>query len=104
MIVEERIYTVHTGRLPEYVKLYDTEGRAIQWGHLGEPIGWFTTEIGPLNQAIHLWRYDSFEDRMSRRAAMLADPAWAAFFDKIKPLIVTQENKLLTPAPFSPIR
>ena len=104
MIVEERIYTVATGRLPDYVRLYDAEGRAIQWGHLGDPIGWFTTEIGPLNQAIHLWRYDSFEDRMSRRAAMLADPGWQSFFEKIKPLIVTQENTLLTPAPFSPVR
>lgn len=104
MIIDERTYTVITGMLPDYVRLYDEEGRAIQWGHLGEPIGWFTTEVGVLNQAVHLWRYESFEDRQTRRVAMLADPDWQVFFDKIKPMILKQENRLLVPTSFSPIR
>ena len=104
MIVDERTYTVVTGRLPDYVGLYDAEGKDIQWKHLGTPIGWFMTEVGTLNQAVHLWGYDSFEQRQERRAAMLADPDWQAFFAKIQPLILKQENRLLVPAPFSPIK
>lgn len=104
MIIDERTYTVVVGKLPDYLALYEAEGKDIQWGHLGTPIGWFTTEVGTLNQAVHLWGFESFEERMTRRTAMLADPAWKAFFAKIQPLLLKQENRLLTPAPFSPIR
>ena len=104
MIVDERTYTVVTGKVPDYVALYEAEGKDIQWKHLGTPIGWFITETGTLNQVVHLWAYDSFEQRAERRRAMLSDPEWAAFFAKIQPLILKQENRLLTPAPFSPIR
>ena len=104
MIVEERIYTVQVGKVPEYLRIYEAEGLAVQTRHLPRMVGYFSTEAGPLNQIIHLWAYDSFEQRVERRAAMMADPEWQAYLAKIRPLIVSQETKLLIPAPFSPIR
>ncbi len=104
MIVEERIYTLHPGKVPEYLRLYESEGLAIQTRILGRLIGYFTTEVGPLNQIIHMWGYDSLEERTRRRAELMADAGWKAFVVKLQPLILTMENKLLTPAPFSPIR
>jgi len=103
MIVEERIYTLHPGKVPEYLRLYEAEGLAIQTRILGRLIGYFSTEIGPLNQIIHMWGYDSFEERTRRRAVLLADPQWKAFVPKLQTLIETMENKILVPAPFSPI-
>ena len=35
---------------------------------LGRLIGYFQTEIGDLNHVVHLWAYDSLEDRAARRA------------------------------------
>jgi hypothetical protein len=35
---------------------------------------------------------------------MAQDPAWQAYLQKVLPLIVTQENRLMTPTDFSPIR
>ncbi|HLJ64246.1 MAG TPA: NIPSNAP family protein, partial [Stellaceae bacterium] len=102
MIVEERIYTLHPGKVPEYLRLYEAEGLAIQTRILGRLIGYFSTEIGPLNQIIHMWGYDSFEERTRRRAVLLADPQWKAFVPKLQTLIETMENKILVPAPFSP--
>lgn len=104
MIVEERIYTLHPGKVPEYLRLYESEGLAIQTRILGRLIGYFTTEVGPLNQIIHMWGYDSLEERTRRRSELMADAGWKAFVVKLQPLILTMENKLLTPAPFSPIR
>ena len=104
MLVEERIYTLHAGKVGEYMKLYETEGLAVQTRHLPRMVGYFSTEVGPLNQVIHMWAYDSFEQRMERREALQADPAWQSYVAKIRPLIVHQENKLLLPASFSPIR
>ena len=103
MIVEERIYTLHVGKTAELVKLYETEGIPIQSRILGNFLGFFLTEIGPLNQVIHLWGYDNFEERTRRRAELLAHPDWQNFLKKIRPLIQSQENKILNPAPFSPI-
>ena len=65
---------------------------------------YFTTEIGPLNQIIHMWGYDSFEERSKRRAQMQADPGWKAYVAKVQPLLHTQETKILNPTSFSPIR
>ena len=104
MIVEQRTYTLHVGKVPEYLRLYESEGMAIQTRILGRLVGYFTTDIGPLNQIIHMWGYDSLEDRARRRAQMQADSGWKAYVAKIQPLIHTQETKILIPTSFSPIR
>ena len=103
MIVEERIYTLQVGKVSEYLSLYEREGMAIQKRILGNMLGYFTCEIGTQNQVVHLWGYASFEYRAERRVLLFRDEDWKAYFAKIRPLIVHQENKLLTPAPFSPI-
>lgn len=102
MIVEERIYTLHPGQAPEYLRLYETEGLGIQRRILGRLVGYFSTEVGPLNQIVHLWAYRDVAERAERRGWLLADEGWRAYAKKIRPLIVTQENKILVPAPFSP--
>ena len=104
MIVEERIYTLHPGKVPEYMKHYENEGLAVQTRHLPRMVGYFTTEIGPLNQVVHMWGYDSLDQRAERRAALGDDPAWQAYVAKIRPLIITQESKILLPMPWSPIK
>lgn len=104
MVVEERLYTLHPGTVPDYVRLFQTEGIEIQQQILGRLLGYFSTEVGPLNQVIHLWGYESLEDRAKRRAQLGASTAWQDFVPKVRPLIVKQENKILLPLPFSPIR
>src|SRR2546421_581250 len=42
MIVEQRVYRLHTGKVPEYLRIYDEQGRAIQEPILGRLVGWFT--------------------------------------------------------------
>jgi NIPSNAP len=102
MIVEERIYTLHPGKTPEYLRRYEAEGLEIQRRILGRMVGYFSTEFGPLNQIVHLWAYRDLAERSERRARLISDEGWRAYVEKIRPLILTQENKLLTPAPFSP--
>jgi len=104
MIVEERIYTLHPGKVPEMVKLYGEEGLALQQKYLGKFLGYFTCETGNLNQVVFLWGYDSLDDRAARRDRMAKDPEWQAYLKKVVPLLQKQENKLLRPTAFSPIR
>src|SRR5207302_9133999 len=104
MIVEQRDYHVYTGKLVELVRLYDEEGIAIQQEFLGGLIGVFTTDVGALSTYTSLWGYDSFAEREERRARLQADERWRGFLARIQPLIHTQQNRILVPTSFSPIR
>jgi len=104
IIIEQRDYHVHTGKLPELLRLYEGEGIAIQQEVLGGFVGAFTTDIGALSTYTSMWRYDSFAQREARRAALMARDDWKAFLGKIQPLIHTQQNRILTPTPFSTLQ
>ena len=104
MIVEQRDYHVFTGKLNELVRLYDEEGIELQQKHLGGLIGVFTTDVGALSTYTTLWRYDSFAEREERRGRLQADERWKAFLAKVQPLMHTQQNRILVPTAFSPIR
>ena len=104
MLVEQRDYHVYTGKLNELVKLYESEGIELQQLHLGNLLGVFTTDIGALSTSTALWGYESFAEREERRAKLQADERWQAFLGKIQPLIHTQQNRILVPTYFSPIR
>ncbi|RFU14246.1 NIPSNAP family protein [Rhodobacteraceae bacterium W635] len=102
MIVEERIYTFHPGKLPQFMEEYEAV-RELQSRTLGQLLGYFTSEFGLQNQTVHLWGYDSLEDRNARRAKLAALPEWRAFLGRILPLLDRQENRILTPLSFSPL-
>jgi hypothetical protein len=104
MIVEERIYTLHPGKVAEMVRLYGEEGLPLQQRYLGKFIGYFTTETGNLNQVVFLWGYDSLDDRAARRDRLAQDPDWQRYLTKVVALLVNQENRILKPTSFSPIR
>lgn len=103
MILDERTYTIAPAHVGTYLDLYVREGMAIQTGHLGTLIGWFTQDIGMVNDVVHIWQYDDLADRERRRAAMEADPAWQAFRAKAAPYVQTMKSRILKPAWFSPL-
>jgi len=104
VIVEERSYHVHTGRLAEVVRLYAQEGTEMQQAHLGHLIGAFTVDVGDLSTIVQLWGYDSYAERERRRGQLQADPAWKAFLERLTPLIDTQRSRILVPTAFSPLQ
>jgi hypothetical protein len=104
VIVEQRDYHVFTGKLNELVRIYEEEGIAIQQEILGGLIGVFTTDVGALSTFTSMWGYDSFAEREQRRARLQADDRWRGFLARIQPLIHTQQNRILLPTAFSPIR
>ena len=104
MFYELRTYRLKVGAVPAYIQAVQDEGLAIQKRHLGQLIGYFTTDIGMLNQIVHLWAFDSLDDRDRRRTALLMDPAWLAFLPRLQVLIEEMECRILRPTPFSPLQ
>lgn len=104
MIVELRTYTLHPGKLGEFLGVYLPEPFELQKKILGNCLGYYTTEAGTLNQLVHLWGYESFEDRLRRRAELMKEPVWQQYLPKGMACIQLQESKILLPTAFSPLK
>ena len=68
MIYELRTYTVKQGTAPEMAKVAGTVGREIRGDNFGKLEGYWVSEIGHLNQLMHLWSYSDLNER-ARRAS-----------------------------------
>jgi hypothetical protein len=98
MFVEQRIYSLVPGGTTEYIRIYEESGRAVQERILGRMLGYYTRDVGELNQLIYLWPFDSLDERTRRRAELMADHEFSTFRGKIRHLVVKQENSLLVSA------
>jgi hypothetical protein len=102
MFVDHRTYTIPHGKMKEYLERYEAVGFALQRRHLGHHIGCFVSEIGALDQVVHVWGFASMADREARRARMEQDPEWVAFRKMIAGTFTEQETRILRAASFSP--
>lgn len=99
--VDQRTYTLKNGNVQKFLKLYEEEGMEVQKRILGKMVGYYFTDIGPLNQIVHLWGYSSMDDRWERRKALQASPEWQAYAVQMRPLVDNIENKILIRHRFS---
>ena len=104
-LYELRTYTLRVGAMVEAVKLYQGIGfPALQRGeHDKKLVGYFQADTGTINQLLHLWKFDDDADRRAHRATLNANKDFIeGFASKIRPLLLTQEVKLLQAAPWGP--
>ena len=103
MIVEIRTYTCRVGTVPLFLEAYEKEGLPLQRQYLGEPLGWFVSEVGSLNEVVHLWKFEDMSDRETRRAAMQQDDRWRTFLRSIAALnhLISQASSIYRPTSFS---
>ena len=101
-IFELRTYTVIVGKMAEVVELYKTQGWPALAKHPDRLVGYFTGDIGALNQLVHLWKFEDDADRRAFWAGVFADAEFMAFATTLRPLLALQENKLLLAAPWGP--
>lgn len=105
MILEVRTYTAQVGKAREWLEYYEKNGLPVQKRVLGRLVGFFTSELGPLNQIVHMWAYESLADREQRRAALMKEPDWHAYLRNQPPgALAAQETKILVPTAFSPLQ
>ena len=104
MIVEVRTYRFQVGKVAPWLAFYEQHGLPVQQRHLGEPLGFFTSDIGELNEVVHLWSYASYDDREIRRARLFQDPEWREFLTNQPPVVLSQTNRILLPTSFSRLK
>lgn len=97
MIYEFRTYTLHPRSLPEFIKRWDEQlPKRLEFSPLA---AFWYTEIGPLNQVIHVWPYKDLNERSKTRAAAVKAGVWPP---KTTEFIAEMRSDILEPQPFSP--
>ena len=97
MIIEMRTYTLKPGSIAAFEERF---GPALPVRTKISPLAAFWhTEIGPLNQVIHVWPYESLNQRMEARAAASKTGQWPP---PVREFCVDQQSEIYMPAPFSP--
>ena len=75
MIYELRTYTLKPGTVGDMIKAASTVSQDIRGDKYGKLEGYWSTEIGPLNQVLHLWSYQDLNERMRLRAELASSSA-----------------------------
>ena len=98
-VYEMRIYTYAPG---ETSKVLEAWGKAVPGREKLSPlVVCGTTELGGLNKFIHVWVYKDLNERVRIREESRKGGQWPPQAG-VRP--VKQENKVLMPAAFSPLR
>ena len=98
-VYEMRIYTYAPGDLPAVL---DAWGKAVPGREkLSLLAACWTSDIGGLNKFVHVWVYKDLNERVRIRGESRKGGQWPPQ-PGVRP--VRQENKLLIPASFSPLR
>jgi hypothetical protein len=95
MIYEVRTYDLKPGTVPQ---LEEKFGEALPHREKYSKLAAFWhTDIGPLNQVIHVWSYESLDERARIRAEAAKDPHWPPRSDGE---VLHMQSEIWTPAPF----
>jgi hypothetical protein len=95
MLYEMRTYTFAAGGAAEFERGF---GEALEYRNKYSQLGGFwRTELGPLNEVVHIWPYEDLNQRSEARAASRTDAHWPPKHDAE---VLRQESEILVPAPF----
>jgi NIPSNAP len=101
-VYELRWYRAQTGKAGEWLSHFKAIMPVRE--KYSKNVGVWQTEMGQLNEAVHMWAYRDLNQRGSVRAQVLKDPEWQTFLGKSAPLLLEMRSVILMPAPSSPIK
>ena len=95
MIYEVRTYTLEPGSVPQFEESF---AEALPHREKYSPLAAFWhTDIGTLNQVVHVWGYENLLEREQIRAEAAQDPNWPP---RDTSMIMTMESEIWNPASF----
>ena len=97
MIIEMRTYKLKPGNIPTFEERFAAALSIRE--KFSKLAAFWHTEVGPLNQVIHVWPYESLDQRASVRAEAAKAEGWPP---NTRELTIEQKSEIFLPAPFSP--
>jgi hypothetical protein len=101
-LYELRWYRSHPGKIGEWIN--HIKGVMPVREKYSKIVGLWQTEMGQLNEAVHLWSYHDLNERAAVRAKALQDPEWQAYLGRSLPLLLDMKSIILNPTRFSPMK
>lgn len=103
MIYDMRTYDLQLGAVPKFMDAVREVGLKVREDHGVKLAGWYYTDIGPLNQVVHIWAYEDFAHYEKAREAFRSDPRWSGeYLPRTSGLVIRQRNQIMQAADFSP--
>lgn len=99
MLFERRCYTLRPEATDAFWQAQADRGFDLVRPIQQRLVGYFSTWSGPVDQVIHLYRYDSFDDWQQRLHGLYAVPALEPYFRTVRALMTAQENSFMSRAP-----
>ena len=99
MIYEVRTYQLKPRSIPEFIDVFGTAYPIRE--KISKLSGFFYTDIGPLNQVVHVWPYKSPADREKKRG-QFGPGKITQWPPKVHHLIETMNSEIFSPSPFTP--
>jgi len=97
MIYEFRTYTIAPRMMGEFMKRWEPLlPKRLEHSRLA---AMWTSEIGPLNEVIHVWEYKNVLERTEIREKVQKLGIWPP---KTQDLITNMKSEIMIPQPFSP--
>lgn len=103
-IFELRTYTLHVGKLGQAIQIYNELGWPALKKYNENIVRYFIGDVGALNQIIHVWQFEDDNNRREIWKTIYADKDFIKFASEFRPLVLSQENKLMTAAPWTPVK
>jgi NIPSNAP protein len=100
-IYEIRSYTLAAGAIPAMIERWST--KIAERVKLSPLVGAWYTDLGVLNKWVHIWAYKDALERQRIRAEAIARGVWPPGASAAG-IVLKQENMLVVPAAFSPLR
>ncbi|XP_054714127.1 protein NipSnap homolog 3A-like [Uloborus diversus] len=99
-IYEIRTYQIKPVNFKEYIK-YTEEHFHLRIKH-SKLFGFWSTELGGLNEIVHIWEYDDHEHRAEVRKALANDTEWQKdYISHVAPMWISQKNATMMLLPWS---
>ena len=103
MIYDFRMYTLKPGATPDYMAGVREVGLPIRQRHGVTLSGWYHSDIGELNQVVHIWGFNDLNHMREAKAAVAADPDWTGkYLPRNRGLVEAQKTYLMNSPSFAP--
>src|SRR5258707_15716458 len=74
MIYEMRVYTLQPGKVAAFQELIEKEALPVI-SKYSKLVGWWSTDVGALNEVVHIWAYEDPNHRERARKAPRRGPS-----------------------------
>jgi hypothetical protein len=102
-VYDFRMYTLKPGATPEYMAAVREVGKPVRDKYGVKLAGWYYSDVGELNQVVHIWAYRDHAHWEEAKAKVAQDPDWREkYVPRVRGLIMAQKTYVMLSPDFAP--